>query len=386
MRLRSLHLDHFRNYQKLEIAFGGSDLHLFVGSNGSGKTNLLEALALLSQLESCRGVEEDALRQWGAEFYRVRARVVSNLSEEAILEITSQVAPRRAKACFLNDVRVPAAGLVGRFPTVLFLPQDLALFTGPPADRRRFLDLILCQVSEQYYRSLIQYQKTLKQRSALLRRIAEGSADTAELPPWNTALAELGSVITISRRELMSFFELALGAELQSLGESFVETVLVYAASGKGTTLEALTEEFCVLLREAQPKDIAMQSTSIGPHRDEWEVITDGHPLSTSGSRGQQRVAVLALLLLQASFLEVRKGEKPVILLDDIFSELDAKHQQKVLESLTDHQVLMTATQIPTGLRDAAVWDVHEGTVMEGMTKASNSKERSKIPKLKVQS
>src|SRR3989344_8842383 len=154
-----------------------------MGRNGSGKTNLLEAISVLSLTHSSLHSEEEDLRQWGTDFYRLSAMVESDDGTQSKLEIVSQVLPRKAKACFVNDVKTQASAMVGSFPTVLFLPQDLELFTGSPANRRRFLDTILSQVSPEYFELLNQYGKLLKQRNALLRRIAERSADPSELIP-----------------------------------------------------------------------------------------------------------------------------------------------------------------------------------------------------------
>ncbi len=354
MRVLSLFLEHYRNYGTLAVDFPlpgtlrpDDDLHLFVGPNGSGKTNILEAIALLSLTKSFLGLEEDDLRKWGTEFYRVKAQIRSDAGEREELEIVSQVAPRRQKACFRNGVKMSTSQMVGRLPVVTFLPQELSLFAGPPADRRRFLDQILSQVSPDYFVALMDYQKVLKQRNALLKSIAEGQADVSFLEPWNEEIAALGSALTLLRLELVETFNLALREETQALGETWKEVFVSYRRTGESRLQEQLRQEMLEHLKKSVERDVILRSTTVGPHRDDWEIHADGRSLISFASRGQQRIAVLALLLLQASYLEVRRGEKPVILLDDIFSELDGNHREKLLGAFSAHQVIVTATEMP---------------------------------------
>lgn len=367
MRLLSLSLEQYRNYAALTVDFPSDDLHLFIGPNGSGKTNLLEAVALLSLTKSFLGLEEEDLMQWGTEFYRVRARVRTDSGEEEELEVVSQSSPRRQKACFRNGVKLPLSTLVGRLPVVTFLPQELSLFAGPPADRRRFLDQILCQVSPEYYLSLMSYQKALKQRNALLKSIAEGSVDVSFLPPWDQEIATFGAELTLMRLELVETFNLALREEIRALGEAWNDAGVVYRRTGVARDREVLIAEILAALGSAQDRDVILRTTTVGPHRDDWAFEADGRPLQSAASRGQQRVAVLALLLLQASYLEVRRGEKPVILLDDIFSELDETHRKHLLQSFADHQILMTAADMPVDVQSftGSIKKVGEGRVTE---------------------
>jgi DNA replication and repair protein RecF len=374
VRLRTLRLAQFRNYASLSLALDDAPVHLFVGRNASGKTNLLDAVCILSQGQSSLGLPDRDLVQRGTEFFRIRGETASDGGEEETLEVVSQLAPRKQKACFRNDVRIPAAEAVGRLPTILFLPQDLSLFTGAPAERRRFIDQILIQVAPSYYRTLSEYQKTLRQRNVLLKRIAKREARPADLDPWDAALAEKGAFLTVGRLELLETFSLSLRDELAALGESWPEAEVRYERSGSQRETVPLAAELRALLGHAREKDVLLQATTVGPHRDDWHVVVDGAELERYASRGQQRAAVLALLFLESSFLELRRGEKPVILLDDILSELDDAHQERVLKAFPGHQVLLTATHAPKrGLEEAHLWDVESGTIK----KAPSTKHRS---------
>ncbi len=327
---------------------------------------MLESVSVLSLTKSPLGVEEEYVQQWETMFYRVRGEARNDKNEQFTLEVVSQSQPRKQKACFLNDVRVQVSQMIGALPTVLFLPQDLQLFSGPPAERRRFIDQLLSQVSPDYFRALSDYVKYLKQRNVLLKHIAQGMAGRGELEPWDHKLAETGSAVTVARLELMETFGLTLADEIAQLGEQWNEVRIVYDRSSESHDLLEIHADLLAAFRSAQDRDILLQSTSSGPHRDDWAITVDGHRLTSFASRGQQRTCVLALLFLEASFVELRRGERPIILLDDVFSELDDRHQEGVMRAFADHQVLITGTHLPKNMAEGTVWRVEEGRVKIG--------------------
>ena len=363
MRILSLNLEHFRSYADQALSLGMEDVQLFVGPNGSGKTNLLEAVSLLSLCKSCRNKEDSDMVQWEAHHYRIRADVQNDAGERFQVEAVTELSPRRRKAFFKNGVRVPIASIIGFLPTVIFLPQDLELFSGAPSERRRFLDQLLCQLSPEYFLQLTAYQKVMKQRNALLKRIAAGTDALSSLAVWDAELAEKGSGISLMRLELIEMLNLSFAEELSTLQERWKDVEITYMRMTKGSTREALREEFLGLLLCNRERDVLLQSTTVGPHREDWQVVTEGRELPSFASRGQERIAVLALLLLEVSYLELRLGEKPVVLLDDVFSELDDAHQEALLGRLKGFQVLMTSTRIPPHAQEAALFRVSLGDV-----------------------
>jgi DNA replication and repair protein RecF len=342
-----------------------SDLHLLYGPNGSGKTNVIEALSVLALTKSALGHEEPEVVMWGANFYRVRATVRTDDGEERTLEVVSQLSPRKQKACFRNDVRLQLTEMVGQLPTVLFLPQDLQLFSGPPAERRRFIDQLLCQVLPEYFEALVTYQKVLKQRNSLLKAIRDGIAGEDTLEPWDAQAAAAGSILRETRLELIETFGLMLADEIRSLGELWSDIQILYERDGSARSRAELQTEILESFRRTRQRDVLLQSTCTGPHRDDWTLIIDGRELSTFGSRGQQRVCALALTALEASYLELRRNEKPIVLLDDVFSELDDAHQRAVLTAFTGHQLFLTSTHLPPlpEDREASAWRVTKGQV-----------------------
>ena len=342
------------------MEFGEENVHVLVGPNGVGKTNILEAISLLSLTKSCQKADEIDIITWGQEFYRVKADIRSDADEDKTLELVSQISPRKQKACFINDVKVSISQMVGALPTVIFLPQDLELFTGAPANRRAFLDQLLCQVSPEYMQVLMQYQKLIKQRNSLLRKIADGVARKTDLAVWDEKAAETGVVVTLRRLELCEMLQCTFSQELNALGEEWDDAQIIYERKGEARDFGTAKSEMMDLLSHFQERDIILHSTTIGPHRDDWKVLVDDRDIATFASRGQQRTAVLALLFLEVSYLELQRGEKPVILLDDVFSELDDHHQTSLLISLEEHQVIITTTHLPKEIHGAKVWEVEE--------------------------
>lgn len=366
MRINSLHLEHFRSYTAQAVKFGSSDIQLFVGKNGSGKTNLLEALSVLSLTKSCRGKDDNDMVQWDASHYRVRAELESDTGEKRRLEVVCDLSGRKRKALFSNDVRLQAPGYIGLLPTVTFLPQDLLLFSGPPAERRRFLDQLLCQISPDYLTTLSHFQKVVQQRNALLRRIAAGEDHRSSLDIWDRELSGQAARVTIARLELLQTLNVSFTAELSTLGEAWQDADLRYERKTTAQSEPDLSRELLALLEQNRERDVLLHSTSVGPHREDWQAYRDNRPIPSFASRGQERTAILAMLLLEVSYLELRRNEKPVILLDDAFSELDDDHQAALLDRFRGHQVIMTSTRVPPNAQGSAVFSVEKGIILEG--------------------
>ncbi|MBI2523857.1 DNA replication and repair protein RecF [Candidatus Peregrinibacteria bacterium] len=361
MRLLSLALQNFRSYPTLRFPCSGG-MHLLVGPNGSGKTNLLEAIALLGLGRSCRGVRMPHLGYWDSSFFRVRGEGKSDRSREMSLEVVFESHPPRS-TYFLRDGQVSLGKFLGRFPVALFLPDDLHLFRGPPNLRRRFLDRILTQVYPWYLPQLLQYRRVLHQRNGLLKHVPL-PADS-EFLPWEQKLARLGSAITLARLEFLETLQMTFLRELVSMGLPWSDALFRYMRATVSRDAGALEQEYVSLLQASRARDALLRSTTVGPHREDWRIEVQGRDLVTFASRGEQRLIFLALLLLSAAYLELRRLEKPVILLDDLFSELDIEHQQILLQMLSAFQVFITATQVP---QDAPgeLWHIGGGQVRLG--------------------
>jgi DNA replication and repair protein RecF len=354
VRIHRLSLEQFRNYSLLDLPFEAEGVNALVGPNGSGKTNILEAIGILSIGSSFRGIGDRDLVQWGKSHYRIRGALIRDDGTPQSLEVVFQHEPRRAKVAFVQDSKSALKDFVGVLPTVAFLPEDVLLLSGAPSVRRQFLDRTMIQVDPDLSETTMLFEKALRQRASLLRRLQEQGGDPRSLDPWDKELAPLAAKIIIARAELIAALSTTLHHEVERLGERWNRIEITLERTTESTDRESLTQELLAKLRELRPRDIAAGSTGVGPHRDDWTVRLDGRPTTVTASRGQERSVVLALFLLTASFVELRRMERPVILLDDACSELDAHHQKQLLSALDGYQVFLSSThdvELSNGVR-----------------------------------
>jgi DNA replication and repair protein RecF len=399
MHLRALALTNYRNYVRLGLELG-SGVSVFIGDNAQGKSNLLEAVHVLATTRSLRASTERELVNWQTlqgetPFARLEARVVREqltLHVEILLragspELHSLAATPAGKLIRVNGLPSRAAQLVGQVNVVLFTPDDIALVTGPPVGRRRYLDLTSSQVSQEYLRALQRYTRLLVQRNNLLRQIRERRQPRELLAPWDEELVGLGSAILAQRLAMVRATNAVIGERYRQLSGSVDELALEYSStlegsssgssangSGRREPLPASAAELGELLRkrlaEVQPREIDQAVTLIGPHRDDFGFRLSGVDLQLFGSRGQQRLAVLALKLAELEFLRGETGELPILLLDDVLSELDPARRALVLEHLLapGGQTLVSTTSLedltPELLERAALYRVAAGTVL----------------------
>ncbi len=279
-----------------------------MGENGSGKSNLMEAIYLLATGKSFRAERDNEMVAYGQEFARVNGEI-----DETELEVILN----ERKQFKVNGVARRQIDFVGKLPTVIFSPQDLELVTGSPSGRRRYLDSVIFQVDREYRRCLISYEKGVRQRNRLLDAIREGRAGRNQLFFWDRLLIKNGEYITRKREDY-----------LRELGEGEYGTEY-----DKSVISEAR-------LKQYETEEVAAATTLVGPHRDDFVINLKGRDVSKFGSRGEQRMAVLWLKKGEMRYL----GGSPLLLLDDIFSELDHKHREEVTGWVEDYggQVVMT--------------------------------------------
>jgi len=361
--IRRLRLEYFRNVRELdlELAPGRTVLH---GDNGQGKTNILEALFMLAAAKSVRARHEREIVSLKSDaeipYARIEAEVQKSggAGELLTIDIVLQRTPggpggegaHLQKRVRVNGVNRSAAGLVGEVQAVLFEPQDVELVFGPPSARRRYLDLTLSQVDSRLFRSLQEYNRVLAQRNPLLKAIRERRAGVDELPYWDEGLVAAGAVVVGARRTALERLG-ALAAETHGELTAGSERLdLTYVPSLAGA-LEAGDDEIGALFKEAlaegREREVAQGTTLVGPHRDDFTFSVGGANLATFGSRGQQRLATLALKLAEARFMEERTGEPPVLLLDDVLSELDPARRRYLTERIERHtQAIITTADL----------------------------------------
>ena len=325
--LEKIAIESFRNYQKTSFEFSPKAT-LVVGPNTSGKTNLLEAIFLLALGRTFRpGLEREMIR-WGEDLARVKGTIAAEGTELELVLTRGEVLgkPAPLKKLLVNGVSKRLFNFVGNLPVVLFSPEDLQLVTDSPSLRRSHLDFVLDQVDKEYRKRGQVYGRALSQRNRLLKLIGERRREKGELAYWDKLLIENGSYLTEKRDKLFDF--------INQLPQDLGEFLFVYQSS------EINPDR----LGEYRNQEIAAGMTLVGPHRDDWQFSINDRDLSLFGSRGEQRRAILALKLAELEFMDQATAKRPLLLLDDIFSELDEKNRQEVLKIIPRQQVVVTTT------------------------------------------
>ncbi len=372
MRLKRLTLVNFRNYSRLEIAFD-RPLIVLQGDNAQGKSNLLEAIYMLATSKSPRANSDRDLLNWFAEsdiqpYARIDAEVERGPRTERI-EITvlktngGTNGPAVRKQIRINGVNRRALDLLGHLNVVLFVPQDVELVDGSPSVRRRYLDIMLCQINPRYCRALSEYSHAVVQRSHLLRRLRERPGDPAQLAYWDEMLTTRGSeVITWRRRAVIALDQLAgaihreltNGSELLRLKyqpslpiPEALQPPLGLELAVAQDEIAAIQAAFAERLARLRPAELHQGACLVGPHRDDLRFLVNGRDLQTYGSRGQQRTAALSLKMAETRLMHAETGEHPVLLLDDVLSELDTKRRECLLEAVNGvEQAILTTTDL----------------------------------------
>lgn len=331
MALLSLALSDFRNYENREFEFSDG-VSVVAGENAVGKTNLLEAVYLISVGESFRAKRTEEMVRFGQELGRVSGEI--RLSEKDSVKIEVLVNGGVVMGKIVNKRKYLIDGvsrrrkdILGYFSTVLFRPEDVELIGGSPDIKRKFLDRVLIQSDREYEHSLSTYEQALKRRNKILDAVREGTASRYSLTFWDGLLIKHGLVIQEKRRGLVEFMN-----SLFEKSDLFKKIKLEYDLS---VVSEARLEQYA----EAE---VAVGYTLVGPHKDDIRVKEETRDLSVYGSRGEQRMAVLAMKMGEIYFLEEKGKKKVTLLLDDIFSELDDTHKQEVLRVMAGRQVIVT--------------------------------------------
>lgn len=335
MMLKSLQLQNFRSYQKEAFKFF-QGTNLVVGSNTSGKTNLLEAIYLLATGKSFRAQTEQEMISYERELARVKAVIEGeeDLEELEIILTPGQIQNQRTlkKQYLLNGVRKRQIDFLGHLNSVFFGPEDLEIVIGSPSIRRDYLDAVLEQVDRDYRRASLSYQKSLRQRNKLLEQIRDKGRAKSSLFLWNKLILENGEVMSQKRGELIDF--------INQQPDYFGDLVIDYQKN----LLSPLR------LEQYQAKEIGAGMTLIGPHRDDFtlNLVNGGEErnLHLFGSRGEQRTAVFSLKLAELEFVATKTGQRPILLLDDIFSELDHERRQHLVTVIPKQQTILTTTDI----------------------------------------
>ncbi len=309
MKINRLSLQNFRNYKQKRLEFE-ANITVICGDNSAGKSNILEAIYLLATGKSFRAEKDEQMILYGQEFGRVSAA-----SEAVELEVVLT----KPKRFFVNGVAKRMMDFVGQLNCVLFRPEDIDLVLGSPSGRRAYLDSVLEQVDREYRRCNLSYQKGLRQRNKLLERIRDGEAERKQLLFWDNLLIKNGTVISQKREEFLKWLKLEYDPSRISP----------------------------LRLNQYSREEVLAATTLVGPHRDDFRFIVQrpgkaAKDLSIYGSRGEQRMAVLGVKLGEFEFVWEKAGDKPLLLLDDIFSELDHENRKEIFSLIKKQQTIIT--------------------------------------------
>ena len=363
MHLTQLRLHQFRSYEQLTL-MPPEGITIFVGENGAGKTNLLEAIHLCCLGRSHRTSNDRDMIRLGSATCAVHARVRrAQVNDEVGVRLYAQQGER--KLIYVNGKTVQRIGeLMGHLTCVMFSPEDLELVKGAPQDRRNFLDMLLSQGQAAYFYAIQSYQSILRQRNALLKEIARGRMDTRSLDVWDEQLAKASAPIVSHRREAaQAISALAAGHYDHIAGRAGERFHLQY----HGALMDSMApaEDLLALLAASREDDLRRLSTAHGPHRDDLKLLLEGQEMRAYASQGQARTAALAMRLAQIDVLTRAHGETPLLLLDDVLSELDEGRQARLLARLDRMQTLLTCTEL-NGIKHispSAVLRVSDGMI-----------------------
>ncbi len=334
MYIESVQLKNFRNYETLELNLV-PETNIFYGNNAQGKTNILEALYLCGTTKSHRGSKDKDMIRFGADEAHIRMMVNRDTLS---YKIDMHLRKNKAKGVAINGLPIKKAGeLFGVVNLVFFSPEDLNIIKNGPGERRRFLDLELCQLDKIYLTDLAAYNHIVNQRNKLLKDISVQPSLKSTLEIWDMQMADYGRRIIEKRREFTEELNETVRGIHHNLTGGQEELEVIYEPNTGSGELEKI-------IRENREKDMRMKLTSVGPHRDDLCVMANGIDIRRYGSQGQQRTAALSLKLSEIYILKRKIRDTPVLLLDDVLSELDSSRQNYLLESICDIQTLITCT------------------------------------------
>lgn len=361
MIIKSLELNHFRNYDELILPFD-SGTNILYGNNAQGKTNILESIFLCATTKSHKGSKDREIIQFGNDEAHIRVILEKDGCEQ---RIDMHLRASKTKGIAIDGSKIKkAADLLGILNVVFFSPEDLSIIKSGPTERRRFVDMELCQLDSFYLYNLNHYNKIVNQRNSLLKDLSMNPGLKDTLSIWDSQLLSFGSKI-IERRKTF----------IDQLNDIIAD--IHYKLSGSKEHLRILyepnveIEEYEHKLRSRQDVDIRMKQTTVGPHRDDFSFISDDIDLRKYGSQGQQRTAALSLKLSEIEIVKKITGDTPVLLLDDVLSELDSNRQNYLLNSINDIQTIITCTGLDEFVNNRftinKVYEIVNGTVAGGL-------------------
>ncbi len=356
MWINKIKINDFRNYNNQEIDLG-KNINVFYGENAQGKTNIIEAIFLCSMGKSFRAKQDKEMIKLDKKNANVEIEFFKSDRDSKI-----KIQLSNKKEVFINGIKIKKLSeLLGNLNIVMFTPDDINILKGGPQNRRRFLDIMISQLKPNYMHTLSLYAKTLEQRNNYLKQIKEENKSEELLDIWDEKLAEYAFIISKYRNEFINKIINKIKKIHSEITNNKEEIKIEYLT-------ECLNKiEYLDLLKKRRKLDIIKSYTTKGIHRDEFIIYINDKELSTYGSQGQHRTAMLSLKLSELEIIEEEVGEKPILLLDDFMSELDSNRRTHFLEKINDTQVIITCTdKIDIENKKILIYNVNDGKVFRG--------------------
>ena len=357
MIVKALQLKDFRNYESLDIEFS-ENTNILYGNNAQGKTNVLESVFLMATTKSHRGAKEKEMIRHGADESHIRILMNKNGADHRMDMHLKKNSPKGAA---IDGIPIrKSSELYGMLHVISFSPEDLNLIKNGPSERRRFMDMELCQLDKVYFSNLAGYGKALAQRNNLLKQIDRDKSLLSTVDIWNRQLVKYGTEIIKARADFINSLGPVIEKKHNSISSGKEKLRLEYV---KNTHEDEFTEK----LEKSLERDIYLKATSAGPHKDDLAFFINDDNVRVFGSQGQQRTAALSLKLSEIELVKTRIGDSPILLLDDVFSELDRERQNCLLDEITDVQTFITCTGLEEFVKsrgDGKKFHISEGRVI----------------------
>lgn len=334
MFLKRLLVENFRNLEPQTIEFTKA-VNVFLGSNGAGKTSFLEAICMLSIPKSFRSNDLKDLVQFEKNYFRVKGEFDGGLK----LEVGFEALPKATRHTKVNDSKKTVRDFIENVFVSVFTPEDLYILDLGPSKRREYLNKTLSKLDFQYMDALSRYEKVMRERNAILKKINEGEAVSGDLKPWDFQLITHGNYLTKKRLEFIGIIEKDIASEYKKMSNSEDEIALEYFSKIKSV---AGDDNFENALNINLQKDIITKATTVGPHRDDLIFNMNGRNMEQFASRGEKRTLLLSLKIAELDVVEAMFGKRPILILDDVFSELDNDRQTSLLEIAKKYQTFIS--------------------------------------------
>ena len=369
MYIESIELNNYRNYREVKVDFG-RNTNILYGNNAQGKTNILESIYMAATTKSHRGTKDRDIIRIGEDESHIRLFVNK---KDVSHKIDMHLRKNKNKGVAIDGLPIHRAmELYGLLNVIFFSPEDLSIIKNGPAERRRFMDLELCQISRLYYQNLSSYNKILNQRNNLLKQIYYDKSLLDTLDVWNMQLVDYGSRIIKERRNFIQMINDIIGDIHGRLTSGKEKLEIIYE-------FNVDEDNFDRILQEKMDTDLRYSSTQSGPHRDDISFMINGIDARKYGSQGQQRTVALSLKMAEIKLVKKIINDNPILLLDDVMSELDTSRRDSLIEEIRDIQTIITCTGYDDFIKEQIiinnVYSVVEGTATRVRTEeAQNGK------------